>query len=204
MSSNMSSNTSSPTSSRIRFTSARQVFEAYASARDDITAAPADAPPLDFLRALARSATPEDALSFSAYLLPRREAVWWACQCVQGLSPGVSAGEPAFAAAAAWVRDPEEDRRRAALAAGQTADPNRAGTWLALAAGWSGGSLTPDGMEPVAPPAHLTAKAVRAAVLLAVATVAARERDGALAACVDACVRFAEGGDAKLKPPPRP
>jgi hypothetical protein len=185
-------------SSRIRFTETRQVFAAFVTAMDDITAAPNDDPPLVFLRQLSVSPTPEDAVSFCAYLLPRREAVWWACQCVLALR-GAAGGDRLSALAEAWVRDPEEERRREALDAALAADPASATTWLALAAGWSGGSMAPAETPPVPPPPHLTAKAVRAAILMALARVGARERAQWLRACVEAGIRFAEGGDARVR-----
>jgi hypothetical protein len=190
-------------SSRIRFTSALQVFEAFLPAREDIVAAPADVPPLQFARSLVASSTPEDAISFCAYLLPRREAVWWSCQCVRALAPQLPTGSDIpLAAAEEWVREPEEERRQNALSAGLAADPQHAAAWTALAAGWSGGSLAPVGQEIVVPPpAHLTAKAVRTAVLIGLARGETQLRRSSLAACVDACVRFAEGGDARPRMP---
>ena len=189
-------------SARIRFATARQVFEAFPAAREDIAAPPADEPPLAFAGALMRSQTPEDAISFCAYLLPRREAVWWACQCVSGLAPQPPGGtEPAaHRAAEAWVRDPEEEQRQAALREGLSADPARAATWLALAAGWSGGSMAAPELPAVPPPPQMTARAVRAAVFTAIAGVGAAARAEALQSCVEAGLRFAEGGDARLRP----
>lgn len=184
--------------SRIRFSKTRQVFATFVTATDDITAAPTDEPPLAFLRTLSMSPMPQDAVSFCAYLLPRREAVWWACQCVLALR-GAAGGDRLSALAEAWVRDPEEERRREALDAALGADPAFATTWLALAAGWSGGSMAPAGTPPVPPPPHLTAKAVRAAILMALARVGPQERARWLVACVEAGIRFAEGGDARVR-----
>src|SRR6184192_1446688 len=70
---------------RLRFATARQVFEAFPTASSDIEAKPSDTEPLAFLQSLLRGPTPEDAVSFCAYLLPRREAVWWACRCIRAL-----------------------------------------------------------------------------------------------------------------------
>ncbi len=178
---------------RIRFTTAAQVFEAFPAARDDIEARPTQDPPLAFLRALAASDTPEDAVAFCAYVLPRREAVWWACQCVRGMIPAPGADEQAgLAAAEAWVREPEEERRLQALRLGMGADRGLPTTWLALAAAWSGGSmaLPEDGVAVPSPP-HLTAQAVRAAVLIALARIGARERAAYIATCLDGALRLA-------------
>jgi hypothetical protein len=183
--------------SRLRFTNARQLFDSFPTLGEDVAAQPSDASPLEFARGLLLSPTPEDAVTFCAYLLPRREAVWWACQCVGTLAAGSRSSKP-LQAAESWVREPEEDRRRAALTIGMASKPDEAASWTALAAGWAGGSLAPEGADPIPPPQHLTAKAVRAAVLLALATVSAKERGRALAACIDACLSFAQGGDSRL------
>ena len=71
-------------------------------------------------------------------------------------------------AAEAWLREPEEDRRLAALQIGQQGRTDLPTTWLALAAGWAGPTIPAvDGGEPQAIPPHQTARAVRVAVLLA-------------------------------------
>jgi hypothetical protein len=187
-------------SQRLRFATARQVFDAFPAAREDIAAEATNDGPLVFLRALADSPTPEDAVTFCAYLLPRREAVWWACHCVRALQAarGITETEP-LRLAEAWVRDPEEEMRQKALAHGLAADPARADSWVALAAGWSGGSMAAPEQPTVPPPPHMTAKAVRAAVLMAIAVIGATDRRRALKACVEAGLRFAEGGDAKVR-----
>lgn len=169
---------------RVRFPTAKSLFEAFPEAGEDIAAPPTEEPPLTFARRLAAGETPEEAITFCAYLLPRREAVWWACRCVRALVPQ-PAGEEAAALAAAedWVREPEDGRRRAALALGSAGDHGRPATWAALAAAWSGGSLVEGHTVPCPP--HLTAKAAQTAVLTALAHVDAHERGGQLSACLE-------------------
>ena len=56
-----------------------------------------------------------DALRLRAYLLPKREAVWWGCLCVRDElnEPLVPSSQvAALEAATAWVGSPDEDRRR--------------------------------------------------------------------------------------------
>ena len=123
-------------SSRIRFVSARNVFEAFPELRR-VLAPPADDPnPLDYTQAALSGPRPTDAIIFLAHLLPRREAVWWAIQCVRAML-GSSADDAALRAADAWVRAPEDDNRRAALAAFNACNQRAPTTWLAFAAGWS-------------------------------------------------------------------
>jgi hypothetical protein len=178
--------------SRLRFGLARDVFEAFPTAYEDIEARPTEAPPLEFLRSLTSGPTPFDAIGFCAYLLPRREAVWWACQCVRDLI-----GEPtendeiALRAAEDWVRDPDESARRAALQVGLVADRRAASTWVALAAAWSGGSLVISEHAVASAPPHLTAKAARSALMLAL--VNKPDRAAQISRCVERGVQIAEG-----------
>jgi hypothetical protein len=187
-------------SSRIRFGTAQNVFEAFADLRH-VAPPPCDeTAPLDYARQLLVSARPAHAIVFLAYLLPRREAVWWAQQCV-GAILGPRADDAAYRAAAAWVRVPEEENRRAALALSNSGDQSVATTWLALAAAWSGGSICAPDQKPMAAPISACAKAANAAIVLATCA------DGPLAipqwirACAEAGIRFAEGGVATVIAP---
>jgi hypothetical protein len=186
-------------SERLRFTTARQVFEAFPTAAADIGVRPGDEAPLEFARKLLAPERRFEAVVYLAYLLPRREAVWWGCQCVRAIGGGEA--DEALLAAEAWVRDPEDATRRAALNIGWSRDARIATTWLALAAGQSGGSIAPEVAYPVAPPPQATALDVKAAVILAIAQTPSQKQSAWLATCVEAGIRFAEGGDAKPRAP---
>lgn len=177
----------------LRFTTARQVFDAFPPALDDLEAEPSDAEPVGFLKGLLDGKTPEDAIGFCAYMLPRREAVWWASHCIRAGSAELGASDAKLLDfAEAWVREPEEDTRRAALDAGMTAARKGPAAWAALAAGWSGGSMTAEPQQPVAPPPYLTAQAVRAAVLTALATSEPKYRRDRLNANIQAALKLIE------------
>jgi hypothetical protein len=186
-------------SDRLRFTTARQVFETFPTIAADIEVEPADEAPLEFARKLLGPGRRFEAIVFIAFLLARREAVWWGCQCVRAVNGNKA--DDALLAAEAWVREPEEATRRAALNIGWSRDPRLATTWLALAAGQSGGSLAPEDAHPVAPPPQATALDVKAAVILAIAQSPPSSQSTWKAACVEAGIRFAEGGDAKVRAP---
>ena len=188
-------------SSRLRFTAARQVFEAFPAIAADIDMRPGDEPPLDFARKLLARARRFDAVTYAAYLLPRREAVWWGCQCVRAI--GEDKADDALLAAEAWVRDPEEAQRRAALSLSASGDRRVATTWLASAAGHSGGSITPEGSRPFAAPPHMTAVGVKVAIILAIADSPLPGQSAWINACVEAAIAFAEGGDGKVRSPLR-
>jgi len=180
----------------IRFATARDLFEAFATAPQDIDTEPSDAPPLEYLKSLKDSGALKEAVGFCAYLLPRREAVGWACRCVRRLDPKLAPQEePGVRAAEEWVRMPEEDRRIAALELGMRSNHLWPSTWLALAAGWSGGNIALGVQGAVAPaPPQQTPRAVRAALLGAAARLAPDERAGGLRACVEDGMRIAADG----------
>jgi hypothetical protein len=188
-------------SSRIRFTTARSVFEAF----DDLWrfAPPPgdDRAPLDYAATLLASPRAVESLVFLAHLLPRREAVWWARQCVAAIL-GPPSDDAAFRAAGDWVRAPEESHRRAALEIGNRGDQGVATTWLALAAGWSGGSLIVNEENPVPPPPSACAKAANAAVVLAGHSTGIDTMTPWFVACAEAGIRFADGGEARVDAPP--
>jgi len=176
----------------LRFAAAREVFEAFPTAHVDINTAPSDQPPIAYLRDLAKGQTPDDALAFCAYLLPRREAVWWASQCVRTLlGEPTAADESALRAAEEWVREPEEANRRRVLEIGFAANRRAASTWVALAAGWSGGAMiVSDYGGPAAPP-QLTAQAAFTAIEIALG--GQKDRAGLISQCVERGVRIIEG-----------
>jgi Family of unknown function (DUF6931) len=180
----------------IRFATARDVFEAFATAQQDVDAEPSDAPPLQYLQSLVDRGLLNSAVTFCAYLLPRREAVGWACRCVRRLAPRLPAGEElGLQVAEEWVEVPEEDRRIAALELGMRSNHLWPSTWLALAAGWSGGNILLGAQAAAPAPPQQTARAVRAAVLAAVSRLAPAERAGGQRSCIEDGIRIASDGE---------
>ncbi len=174
---------------RLRFTTAKEVFEAFPAAKALVRTPATSEPPLTFLAGLLAGKAGKDAIGFCAFLLPRRETVWWALQCVLALQPDGLRRDPGLRAADAWVRDPNDPNRRAALSAAEAGDGEEPGTFIAWAAGYSGGSMIESHAVPCPP--DLTAKMARIAVLAALARLPERERDAALRASVERCMRLA-------------
>jgi hypothetical protein len=181
--------------SRLRFATARALYEAFPPAVTRLKAAATDDAPLVFLKDLSEREKVDDAVTFCAYLLPRREAVWWACGSVRAMlgtiEPRRAAG---LGAAEAWVREPDEAHRSAALDVGLRGDQNDAVTWLARAAGWAGGSLNVDPKVPVPSPQYLTPSAARIAILLSAQPIAPPERTARLRACIADGMKLADAG----------
>src|SRR5229473_3186356 len=69
--------------SRVRFATARALYETFPEVSEQIKVAPTDQFPIDFLKDLVSKDKLDEAVAFCAYLLPRREAVWWACTCAR-------------------------------------------------------------------------------------------------------------------------
>jgi hypothetical protein len=183
---------------RLRFVTARDLFEAFPIALDELQIEPNDEPSLEFLRALVDRGAVEQAVGFVAYLLPRREAVWWGCRSVREIIPQRTPDEEAaIRLAEDWVREPEEERRVAALDLGMRQSNRLATTWLALAAGWSGGSMNPGVEGSPQVQTHQTARAVRAALLIAGCRVGMEEKAGAFRRCVEDGARLA--GDESVR-----
>jgi hypothetical protein len=174
-----------------RFATARELIAAFAYARHDLQTAPTEQPPVEFIKSLAAAGAFRDAISCCVYLLPRREAVWWGCQCVRASGKTLLPYESdALATAEAWVQTPEEEFRQAALKFGADEPSDSAAVWACRAAGLSGGvgSNTPKG--PVRALPEATARAARAAVLIAAGTVARDARDKYFKSCIHECLEL--------------
>ena len=174
-----------------RFPDARDVFEAFPIACEDIETQPNDQSSLVFLRELVKGPKPEDAVPFCAYLLPRREAVWWASQCVRMLLADLTERDnAALRAAEEWVREPEELNRQRAHQIGTMANQRAASTWVALAAGWSGGlTIVGEYTKPLVP-SHMTARAAFTAVRLALG--GKPDRTAHISQCAELAIKFAQ------------
>jgi hypothetical protein len=182
--------------SRVRFATARAVFETFPEAAGKIGVQPTDQQPLEFLRGLLAEEKLAEAVTFCAYMLPRREAVWWACRSVRALIDDLARRRiDCLKLAEAWVYEPDEERRRAALAAGTQAYDKDALTWLALGAGWAGGLLSSNPKRPIQMPHYMTPRAARLAVIFAGLRLGPEERDKRLRACIEDGIKLAQSDD---------
>jgi len=161
----------------MRFPTAARLFSDIPQIAEDMSNRPAAETAQGFLRALLAGPIPEEAITFAAYALQPRHAVWWAHECLNAIGKVLTEGDrQMLALAAVWVSQPDETTRHAALAAGYGADVRGPGVWVALAAGWSGGSMAPADQPDVLTPAFLTGRAVNASVLTALARIPIEQR----------------------------
>ena len=178
-----------------RFVTTLALFETFPRSVTGIEAEPTDEPPTVFLKRLSSHHKFADAVTFCAYLLPRREAVWWACACVRSLLGEVAASRARpIIAAEAWVYDPDDEHRRAALDMGTQGDSNDPVTWLALGAGWSGGALLAHPQHLVPVPAYMTPRAARIAILLSAQIFKPEQYTARMQACIVDGIKLAETG----------
>jgi hypothetical protein len=131
----------------------------------------------EFVAALVAAELLEDAVRATAFLLPRREAVWWAARCVRSVPAAVADPKSAAAlsAAEAWAGEPTDANRRSAFAAAEIAGVGTPAGAVGAAVFFAEGSLAPPKQPTVPPPPHLTPTTVANAVLLA-AVVSEPER----------------------------
>jgi hypothetical protein len=141
-----------------------------------------------------------EASKLFAHALPKREAVWWACVCAHYSEPVdiAEADRRAREIAADWVRKQDDDLRYAAYKqAGETGFQS-AHAWAAVAAFWSGASISPRGTTPMAPGAHLTGLAVAGAVALAAVRGGAERQTERLQLFLASARDIAAGGGGRI------
>jgi hypothetical protein len=144
-----------------------------------------------------------DAIRLLAFALPKREAVWWACQCVRDCLPSDASPKlvEAVKAAEAWVYKPSEETRWAAKEPGEKAGFDKAAAWAAMGAFWSGGSMVAAHLPAMAPGPTFVGVAVSGAVLL---SAVQRDRKTAMEhykQLIAYGVDIANGGTGKPRPP---
>ncbi|MCW3473904.1 DUF6931 family protein [Limobrevibacterium gyesilva] len=143
-----------------------------------------------------------DASKWAAHALPKREAVWWACMCTRHTAP---ADQPAaerglVQAAEQWVRKPTDENRRAAFALAQEAGFTTPEAWAAVAAFWSGESMSPLGQPVVPPPPDAAGRAVAGAVALAAVRIHPERHADRLTKFLQSARDIAGGGPGHIGP----
>lgn len=185
----------SETTTRIRFAKAMAVFETFPNLSENVVPPAGEVGSLDYALMLANGPEPLSALTYFAHALPKREAVWWAMQCVRGLgATGAEREREVLRLSETWVRDSDEEARLAVQDASQASAKDAAATWIGRAASWSGGSLSPHAGHRVPAPEDLTAKALGVALALLVGELPPARRKEAILSCLQAGRSFAEGG----------
>lgn len=133
-----------------------------------LSASPAEPPQRAFVATLVERELFNDAISFLAHALPRREAVWWAWVCARKASGQQPAPkiQAALDATERWIVQPTEDNRRQTMHFAKIAEFGNPAGCAALGAFFTGGSLSPAEAPPVPPGEFMTAKAVAGSVTM--------------------------------------
>ena len=141
-----------------------------------------------------------EATRLVAHALPKREAVWWACMCAAHTAPGDLPDNDRTAREAAedWVRQQTDSSRRLAFELAQAAGFGSPEAWTAVAAFWSGDSMSPEGQPAVPPAPHFSGLAAAGAVALAAVRGDVTRRDGRLRRFLESGRNIAAGGPGRL------
>jgi len=126
-------------------------------------------PPQTYFAKLRQDGRLQDAAYFLGQALPRYETVVWAARVVQHLagSSTAEADARALGATQRWVDDPSDPNRRAAFAAASGPAESTAAGLTALAAFFSGGSMSVEGQPAVPPPRDAAGRFAAGAVIVA-------------------------------------
>jgi Family of unknown function (DUF6931) len=124
----------------------------------------------EYLQRLLDQGREVDAVRVLAYTLPVRRAVWWGLLCAWHAGNGrlEPARDRALAAAAQWVVEPSDARRKTADAAAKPVGLGDPAGCCAKAAAWAGAIPGP-GKDFVPDTPLLTARVINGAVFLALA-----------------------------------
>jgi hypothetical protein len=156
--------------------------------------------PGQYLEALIEHKQFYTAVVFLAHALPKREAVWWACLCAKATISSKSSEDDvaALKSAEQWVYKPTEDHRRAAEKLAEKTEFVTPSSWAAMAAFWSGGSITGEGEPPVPPAQYLYAHAVAGAVNLSATLDSTRDTEKLYRIFLGQGMNIADGGNGEL------
>lgn len=166
---------------------------------DDASELLGTAPNLRFLiDALVEGGHADDALRCITSQLPKGHVLLWGVsimrECVRNPeSHVVEADRVGLALVDRWLSDSKEESRLAAQQFSESDEFSNPGGWLAAAAGWMTGSLTPADCPAVPPPSSLPGEAV-AACLVTLASRQPERREALLEAWVQDGLRFFGGG----------
>ncbi len=152
---------------------------------------PTDQNSIAFCRELLAGRVPEEAITFCAYLLPERAAVWWAHECLSHLTELFDGTDQELLARVGdWVGEPDNPRHRLAVSTAAVTPPTTPVGWIALAAGWrdNGSAMAATTALQPFPAAH----AVNAGILAGLARVALADRFAVLSAFVEMGIQMAE------------
>lgn len=186
--------------SKLTSTSATELVEQAGldeSARKLLTA---DMRPEAYLDRLQEEALWPEAIAIMTRALPLREAIGWASLCDRSTTP--QDDDPRHAALLAavehYIREPTDERGRAALERAQSEPDGSAGQMLATAAGFSGGTIQVGDNPPVPIPVETIPPMIAGAVMVAATRVEPTDIEDTYRVFLQRAVDIAAGGSWRL------
>jgi hypothetical protein len=142
----------------------------------------------------------QEANRLFAYALPAREAVWWACMCVEHtVCPSMAVPERhALDAAQDWVRKPTVEAQRHAGILARRAGYQYPSAWAAVAASWV--RKTEPTQQTTTEATSRVGQALENAVLLASLRGDPSRQPHRLLRFIDSGSDIASGGAGRLRP----
>lgn len=130
-----------PPSSNLRTLLVADLFAMVPELKEDIQLQPRPDETVSFLLARLRSSTtPEEAVTFAAYALQPRIAVWWAHECLAAMRDHLTPLDlKLMEMIRVWANEPSEEHRTAIHEAALLAPSKTPGVWLGLATAASEG-----------------------------------------------------------------
>lgn len=139
---------------------------------------------LEYLWRLRSSTTPEEAITFTAFAIQPKLAIWWGHECLRAMPDALSPlDRQMMEQVASWIGRPATDMRHDVMRHALYAPAKSPGVHLALAVGWSGGSIAPN--DPAGVPLHRAPRAINTAILSCLARADLSRRPVFLAKFID-------------------
>ncbi|MBS0123567.1 DUF6931 family protein [Thetidibacter halocola] len=139
---------------------------------------------IDYLQRLRGSTTPEEAVTFTAFALVPKMAIWWGYECLRLSSDDLSAADrELMELVATWMTNPDSENRFRAMRTALYARSRTPQVFLGLAVGWSGGPIAPN--DPAQVLLHRAPQAINSAVLSSLARADMSQRPVRLARFID-------------------
>mgnify|MGYP000008782202 CR=1 FL=1 len=140
--------------------------------------------PLEYLWRLRSSTTPEEAVTFTAFAIQPKLAIWWGHECLRTMPDALSPlDRQMMELTANWIGRPATDTRHEVMRHALCAPSRGPGVHLALAVGWSGGSIAPNDTGSV--PLHRSPRAINTSILSCLARADLSRRPIHLAKFID-------------------
>lgn len=139
---------------------------------------------LDYLWRLRSSTTPEEAVTYTAFAALPQMSIWWAHECLRLMPETLDQADlETMEQVGRWVSAPGKDIRHEIMRRALWAPKRSPAVMLALAVGWSGGSIAPN--DPASVPIYRAPKSINSAVLSSLAQAQLSRRSVLLAKIID-------------------